>query len=213
MKYRKVFLTLFLMLAGVGLVGWFRVQVAQNNVYIASADLIEGSVLTLDYIKEDPAIKSELMTAKVRAQRWQADARTNAVSIKFEDGLSYEFLKQYNYVFSSQLESDKYLLINNPRINSGNNESYAEKSLFEAFAPEVIPEEYLKINFIQALEISEKAGGTDFRVANSGHYGVALLLMQPEGGVLSWYISYYDKQSSSERTWRVNAASGAVQTG
>jgi hypothetical protein len=200
------------MLAGVGLIGWFKVQAAQNNVHVEASNLAGENVLTLDYIKEDATIKSELVAAKLQAKSWQQDAHVVAVSIKFEDGLSYGFLKQYNYAFSSEIELDRYLLINNSRI-SGSSQSYAEKSLFETAAPEVIPEEYLKINFLQALEIAERAGGDDFRIANNGHYGVALLLMQPEGGVLNWYISYYDKQSSSEKNWLVNATSGDLQEG
>lgn len=213
MNYKKIFLTLFLMLAGAGLIGWFSVQATQNNVHVVSPSLAQENVLTLDYIKEDVTIKTELAGAKLQAKNWQSDAQITAISIKFEDGLSYEFLKQYNYAFSSQIEPDRYLLINNPRINSESNQSYAERSLFETVTPKIIPEEYLKINFIQALEITERAGGDNFRIANSGHYGVALLLMQPEGGILNWYISYYDKQSNSEKIWRVNATSGALQTG
>lgn len=212
MKYRKIFLTLFLMLTGALLIGWFKVQATQNTGSMAPVTLAEESVLTLDYIKEDATIKSELMVAKSQAKSWQPDAQIAAISIKFEDGLSYEFLKQYNYAFSSKIDSDRYLLINNSRIG-GVARSYAEKNLFETVVPEGMPEEYLKINFVQALEITERAGGNDFRIANNGHYGVALLLMQPEGGVLNWYISYYDKQSSSEKNWLVNATSGDLQEG
>jgi len=212
MKYRKVFITLFLILAGIGIIGWFKVQTAQNNAQIASPSLAQESFLTLDYIKEDVAIKSELASAELHAKRWQADAKLVAVSIKFEDGLNYEFLKQYNYVFSSEIEPKHYLLINNSRIK-GAMQTFAESNLFEQIIPEVLPAEYLKVNFVQALELVERAGGGDFRIANSGHCGVALMLMQPQNSVLNWHISYYDKQGSSEKTWQVNATSGAIQEG
>lgn len=203
MNHKRLILVLFLFLAGLGLLT-LKGSLSSANQTINDSH----SFLELDYIKEEAAIQTELSEAKNQALVWEKDANLLAISMEFDKGLHYDFLEQYNYVFDSP-SADNYWVINNPRTKETANQTYAANDIFGDIQLEAIKEEYLKINFIHALEIVERAGGYSFRINHAEDYTVTLLLIQPQNGVLSWYISYSDDQE--EQVWKVNAASGSIQ--
>lgn len=203
MNYKKLILVLFLFLSALGLLT-LKGSLSSANQTVNDSN----SFLELDYIKEEVAIQKELLEAKNKALSWKKDATLLAISMEFYRGLHYDFLEQYNYIFDSP-SIDNYWIVNNPVIKESASQAYVESDLFGDVQLETIKEEYLKINFINALEIVERVGGYNFRVNHAEDYTVTLLLIQPRGGVLNWYISYSDDQE--EQVWRVNASSGSVQ--
>lgn len=207
MNYKKLILVLFLFLSGLGLLT-LKGSLSSANQTVVSSELASSSFLELDYIKEETAVQTELAKAEEQALVWKKDAGLLAISMEFDKGLHYDFLEQYNYVFHSP-STDNYWVINNPRTKESVSQAHAANDLFGDIRLEAIKEEYLKINFIHALEIVERAGGYSFRANHIGDYTVTLLLIQPQNGVLSWYISYSADQE--EQIWKVNAASGLIQ--
>src|SRR4030042_2193673 len=99
MSYKKVSLILFLVLAGFGI--WSLVNVLGDAGHSgATPSLASGSsFLPFDYIKEEPTIQEELSEAKARALTWRGEHSLVAISMRFADGLGYDFLRHYNYVF------------------------------------------------------------------------------------------------------------------
>lgn len=207
MNYRKLILVLFLFLSALGLLT-LRGPLSSANQTVVDTELASSSFLELDYIKEEAVIHKELLEAKNQALVWKKDANLVAISMEFNRGLHYDFLEQYNYVFDSPT-ADNYWIINNPIIKESSSQAYAENDLFGDVQLEAIQEEYLKINFVHVLEIVERAGGYSFRVNHMENYTVTLLLIQPQDGVLSWYVSYSNDQE--EQVWKVNASSGSIQ--
>lgn len=209
MRYPKVIsLTLCLILIGLG--GWGVVHMLWGKDDVQPT-LAAGSFLQLDYIKEDASFVAELADAYKQASRWNVQAKLAAISMRFDGGLDYDFLTRYVYVFQAAGVDSNYV-VNSSRVAQEVRSTYDPAEIFgETVVPTNIDEEYLKINFVQALEIVEQAGGSTFRADHSGNYYVNLLLMQPERDVLSWIVSYQDKSSQEGRVWRVNAASGSVE--
>ena len=209
MRYPKVIsLALGLVLVGLGGWGVWHALLGQDEV---QPTLAAGSFLQLDYIKEDAAFASELSQAKQQADRWNAQAELAAISMRFDGGLGYDFLTRYVYLFQAPGLSSSYAL-NNPRVKTEVRHSYDRTEIFgDEVVPVSIAGEYLKINFVQALEIVEQTGGSNFRANHPGDYYVNLLLVQPERDVLSWVVSYQDKSGEDNQVWRVNAANGAVE--
>ena len=208
MRYSKV-ISLALGLVLIGLGGWGVTCVLLNKDDIKPT-LAAGSFLQLDYIKEDDAFTSELESAYKQASYWNAQAELSAISMRFDGGLDYNFLTRYVYVFQTPEITNSYVVAND-RVNKDIRSTYDQSEVFGEVVPDPISKEYLKINFVQALEIVEQAGGGSFRTEHPGNYYVNLLLMQPRRDVLSWVVSYQDKSSSDNRIWRVNASSGAVE--
>lgn len=171
--------------------------------------LAAGSFLQLDYIKEDSTIKAELAQAEKQALRWDGNAKLVAISMRFDGGLDYDFLKRYAYMFQAPSISDYYVV--NSAKAAASAQTYSQTELFGEIQPTVMTKDYLKINFVQALEIVERAGGSAFRADHSSNYTVNLLLVQPEGDVLSWVVSYQAKSGDESQVWRVNAASGSME--
>ncbi|MBN2585628.1 hypothetical protein JXA59_03215 [Patescibacteria group bacterium] len=208
MRYPKV-ISLLLGLVLIGLGGWGVVNALLNKNEVQPT-LAAGSFLQLDYIQEDAAFVSELASAHKQASSWNAQAKLAAISIRFDGGLDYNFLTRYVYVFQAPEATTNYV-VNNPRVAKDIRSTYDQSEIFGETLPEDIVQEYLKINFTQALEIVEQAGGSSFRANHSGNYSVNLLLMQPERDILSWVVSYQSKSGQDELVWRVNAASGSVE--
>lgn len=207
MKYSKIISwSLFLVLAGLGVWGVAHSIIDRRDV---TPTLAAGSFLQLDYIQEEPAIKAELVQAQKSAKRWNAAAELVAISMRFDDGLNYDVLQRYAYVFQAPGMTNDYVVNNSRSIKQG--QTYTPADIFGEIKPSIIDEEYLKINFVQALEITERAGGGDFRMSHSGNYSVSLLLIQPQNDVLSWVVAYQDKSGASSQIWRVNAATGSIQ--
>jgi len=210
MSYKKILLTSVLILSCFGawaVYGTFGQSIASKSLY---PDLVGNSFLAMDYIKEGPIFKSDLGIAKTKASSQQPSSSLVAISLKFENGLSYGYLTNYTYVFDAPKYGDMYLVLNNPKTNTQVDQAYTSDSLFEGEQLDAIKDEYLKINFVQALEIIEKAGGYNFRVDHQGRYNVTMLLACQSGGVLNWYVSYCDETSDEEQSWVVNAASGMI---
>ena len=208
MRYPKVVsLTLGLVLIGLG--GW-GVTHALLGPKEVQPTLAAGSFLQLDYIKEDAAFQSELESAYKQAEYWNTQAQLAAISMRFDGGLDYDFLTRYVYVFRAPGVADNYVVAN-PRVSKDIRSTYDQAEMFGEVVPAAIAKEYLKINFVQALEIVEQSGGSSFRTDHSGNYYVSLLLMQPERDVLSWVVSYQDRSGTDSQIWRVNAASGSVE--
>jgi len=207
MKYSRIIsLALFLGLLGLGVWGLARGGFGKDEV---APTLAAGSFLQLDYIKEDSTIKAELAQAERKALLWDSNAKLVAISMRFDGGLDYDFLKRYAYVFQTPGISDYYVFNSAKAVAAA--QTYSQAELFGEVQPTEITKDYLKINFVQALEIVERAGGSTFRADHSGNYIVNLLLVQPEGDVLSWVVSYQAKSSDESQVWRVNAASGSVE--
>jgi hypothetical protein len=207
MNYNKIILALFLILAGWGITTYF----SDTSQAVTGDQLSIASFLELDYIKEDPVIQQEIQQAQEKARGWQTDAKLTAVSVQFKNGIHYDCLEQYNYVFTSNKKPNQYWIVNNSRIDEEIAEAYADGDLFESVVPKQIDQEYLKINFIQALELVERKGGYEFRIDHAGKYIVTLLLVHPQNGVLNWHVSYMDETEEAEKNWLVNATNGIVQ--
>lgn len=210
MNYKKIVLLLFLFLSAAGI--WIVADspLSSANQLVSNSQISPRSFLELDYIKESDVIEQDLDLAKDKAHQWQTDAGLMAISMEFENGLNYDALEQYNYVFSSDSFIDKYWIVNNSKIKKQIEQAYVDKDLFGDIQLEYVDTKYLKINFVHALEIIEQAGGYDFRLNHANNYIVTLLLMQPQNGVLSWHVVY--SSDKEEKTWKVNAASGLVQS-
>jgi len=211
MNHKKIFLILFLILSGFGIWGVSNYFVSNGSASIMSS-FASGSFLSLDYIKEDSVFRQELQSIKNKIQTQSPNADLLAISMKFDDGLSYDYLESYNYIFGFTDESEnEYLIISSSKTDKDLSQAYVEQDLFDGIKPSLWAEEYLKINFVQALEIVERAGGYNFRINHGGNYSANLLLIQPTGGVLNWYISYCDEVDNQEQDWVVNASTGTVQ--
>jgi len=208
MGYPKaISLTLGLVLVGLGGWGATHALLSRNDV---QPTLAAGSFLQLDYIKEDASFVSELTSAEQQAIKWNAQAKLAAISMRFDGGLDYNFLTRYVYVFQAPGVDSNYV-VNSPRVAKEVRSTYDPTEIFGEMVPENIVRDYLKINFVQALEIVEQAGGSTFRADHSGNYYVNLLLMQPERDVLSWVVAYQDSTGQDKQIWRVNASSGSVE--
>ncbi len=209
MNYKRILLVGFLIVSS--FIVW-TTYASSNEDLINDADVDNktNSFLSLDYIKEDAVFRQELLDTKNKTKKQYPKAELTAISLKFEDGLNYSYLINYAYVFDVPSFIDKYLVVNNPRIKSEVDQSLVGNDLFDNISVGVIKEEYLKINFVQALEIVERDGGYDFRADRYGKYNVTMLLNQSSGGVLNWQISYFDETDNTEKSWVVNAASGKI---
>lgn len=209
MNYKRILLVSFLILSS--FVVWTAyASSTEQEAVIPDIDLANDSFLNLDYIKEDIVFKQELLDVKNKIKNQYQQAELVGISLRFEDGLNYDYLTNYAYVFNSPSFNNKYLVVYNPRIKSEVDQAMANEDLFGSMSTGVINEEYLKINFVQALEIVEKFGGYNFRADCYGKYSVTILLNQLNGGVLNWQISYFDETDNTEKSWTVNAASGKI---
>lgn len=208
MKYPKA-ISLALGLVLIGLGGWGVTRALLDKEEVQPT-LAAGSFLQLDYIKEDDAFVSELANAEKQAISWNAQAKLTAISMRFDGGLDYDFLTRYVYVFRAPGVDSSYV-VNNARIAKDARSAYDQTEIFGEMVPEDIAQEYMKINFVQALEIVEQAGGSEFRAGHPGDYYVNLLLIQPKRDVLNWIVSYQDKSGQESRVWRVNASSGSIE--
>jgi len=209
MNYKRILLVSFLILSS--FVVWTAYASSTEETSLdLDINLATDSFLNLDYIEEDSVFRQELVDVKDKINKQYQQAEMIAMSLKFEDGLNYDYLTNYTYVFDSPSFENKYLVVNNPRIRSEVEEALADEDLFNDMPKAKIKEEYLKINFVQALEIVEKFGGYNFRADRYGKYSVSMLLSQSDGGILNWQISYFDKTDNTEQNWIVNAATGKV---
>jgi len=209
MRYKKVLLALVLILPCFAIWAAYSAfgQSLTNSSDISNTS--EGSFLTLDYIKEDADFKSDIGEAVGQVISSYPSADLIAMSLKFEDGLTYNHLANYSYIFDTYRDNDTYLVVNNPMIDSQMSQAFTN-DLFDGAKLQKINENYLKINFVQALEIVEKSGGHEFRVDHRDGYSVSMLLTCAKGGILNWQISYAAKDGSPDLNWVVNATSGAI---
>lgn len=210
MNYKRILLVGFLILSS--FVAWTAYAAStEEATKISDINLAADSSLVLDYIQEDATFRQELTDVKNRVEKQYLGAELVAISLKFEDGLNYSHLKNYAYVFDVPSFKNEYLVVNNPRIELETEQALVEDDLFDNMSAGTIKDEYLKINFVQALEIVEKFGGYNFRADRYGKCNVTMLLSQSAGNVLNWQISYFDETDNMERTWIVNAASGKIE--
>ena len=214
MSYKKIFLALFLILSGFGIWwGLFNYFTSSDSTSIIPS-FASGSFLSLDYIKEDSIFRQELKSIKNMIQIQSPNTDLLAISMEFDNGLNYDYLESYNYIFGFSNQGDnEYLIVSSSKTDKNLSQVYIDQDLFDGVKPSLWSEEYLKINFVQVLEIVERAGGYNFRIDYNNDYNVTLLLIQPVGGVLNWYISYYDEINNQEQNWIVNASTGTVQIG
>ena len=209
MNYKRILLVSFLILSS--FIVWTAYASSTEKIpIIPSINLATDSFLSLDYIKEDAVFRQELLDIKNKIKKQYTEAELVAISLKFEDGLNYNYLTNYTYVFDLPSFKNKYLVVNNPGIKSEVNQAIVDNDLFSNMSLDVIKDEYLKINFVQALEIVEKFGGYNFRADRYGKYSVTILLNQSMGSVLNWQISYFDEIDNTEQVWTVNASSGKI---
>lgn len=209
MNYKKTLLVSFLILSS--FIVWTAYAVSTEEISkVSGINLATNNFLNIDYIQEDAMFRQELLDVKSKIIKQYQQAELVAISLKFEDGLNYDCLVNYTYIFNIPSLKNKYLVASNPRIKSVVDQAIIADNLFGDIPTGAIKDEYLKINFVQALEIVEKFGGYNFRVDRYGKYNVTMLLNQSIGGVLNWQVSYFDETDNTKQTWTVNAASGKI---
>jgi len=152
MSYKKILLALVLILPCFAIWAAYSAfgQSLTNSSEISNTS--EGSFLTLDYIKEDAAFKSGIDEANNQVSFSYPSADLIALSLKFEDGLTYNHLANYSYIFNTYKANDTYLVVNNPIIDNYMSQAFTD-DLFDGAKLQRSNKNYLKINFIQALEI------------------------------------------------------------
>lgn len=184
-----------------------------NNVpNVPSSDLPDPDLASIEATKE-------LADATLLAQGIQKDVVLAAVSTKYINSLSdITGLSTNYYIFISPSKIEYYYLVNMPRNGLEKPKRFIMlTSDFSelGFSILSVPFEYWKINYAQALQSAERAGGTKFRTDHK-NFEVSEILARPAGGTgesyhLQWHIEYTAKDGTGTKfRVQVHANTGNV---
>lgn len=146
----------------------------------------------------------ELAEATALITAIQKDTVLAAISTKYINSLSDSVgLSTNYYFFISPAKLDYYFLVNMPRnaMEQPKRFMMLQQDFYDlGFSLLPVPFEYWKINYAQALQLAEQAGGAKFRVGHK-NFEVSQILARTSGGDdvthhLQWHISYKAKDGS-----------------
>ena len=175
------------------------------------------NLLTIDPGTLAAEIKEGLELAQNKAEDWQSNAMLVAVQVEIPGSLKKAYLST-RYIFSSTSTSYYYWTI---ALTSGN-ENYVRalipKEDYISTDLKVILSQFWKYNYIEALQIAEQNGGTNWRQThNLGGVKMVLSRGQPQGW-LYWQVEYIavgpddERQPTENLKVKFNAYTGEIAT-
>jgi len=166
-----------------------------------------------------PAAVAELEKATALAKAIQTDVVLAAISTKYINSLSDSLgLSTNYYFFLSPTKLDYYFLVNMPRnaLEQPKRFMMLQQDFDDlGFSLLPVPFDNWKINYAQALQLAEQAGGAKFRAGHK-NFEVSQILARTSGGDdvthhLQWHISYKAKDESGAKfNVQVHATTGEV---
>ncbi len=173
------------------------------------------NLLTIDPGTVAPELKESLEFAQKKAEDWQNNAKLTAVQIEVPASLKKEFTST-RYVYSSPASPYYYWTI----AISSNNQNYIRalipKEDYISMDLRVILSQYWKLNYVEALQMSDQNGGETWRAENRlGKIKMTLNHGQPSG-YLYWNIEYAAIDENGQRSpesdlkMKINAYTGEI---
>lgn len=193
-------------LAVSGFVFWHYKSVASTNAQETAGDVASNSLP--DSLEHAPALEAELSQADRLARAWQSDAELLAVAVEFKGELDLSALVYDYYVYGSSKVSDFGVI--NTKAKPLRLQTAKELALPMDSNYEPIPRSFWQVNYLDAIKLTEAAGGAAYRAGNDAAT-VSAVLTKTAGGVLVWDIAYKDMLGSIQKRWLVNAASGDLE--
>jgi len=147
--------------------------------------------------------ENDLAPALRKASLFDPRAELLAILFSFERGLTPDDLINYYYLFGTEAENRFFAV--DPREDFSSGEIELSK-LNLPFALKPIATEFIKVWPETALAVANNNGGSDFA---QGEFKTDLLLACPEGGVLTWYLTYRQLEKGLFKL-AINASSGTI---
>jgi len=136
----------------------------------------------------------ELDYATARAKEWEQDSALTAVMIKYTGSIAPKNGKD-TYIFSSPSVAAYYYTIAFNQLKDSSGQTTFDRIIYykdDYFLPKdtiVMPQQYWKLSFLDALKKADDLGGKDIRRTNTNH-DVTLLLSAQQGKYLIWTTEY-----------------------
>lgn len=177
-----------------------------------SSNLILGGLPDPEVAR--PLLQEEITKATAKVHELREDAVLQLVSMKFANSLSDTAgLVTNYYIFSSPTDTRYYYLINVPHNGEQMKRFLMPKEDLELpFDLIAVPFGYWKQSYVDALKTAEAGGGEAFR-AKHKNFEVSVILAQPAGQYLYWFITYRATDGTGDLLQlSVDAYKGTMQT-
>lgn len=154
----------------------------------------------------------EAQDATTAIKLLKQDVVLQLISMKFINSLSdTQGLSTNYFIYSSPSDPNFYYMVNALRNGEDKKRFLMPKEDLDLnFDLTPVPFANWKKTYVEALQLTEAQGGSEFRKTHA-NYEVSAILASPVGGTLSWFISYKATDSSGAVFQAsVDAATGAV---
>lgn len=171
---------------------------------LVSAGSQSVQVAGLNYLTADPAtlaasLKANRDLADEKVKAWQADAELYHVSAKLPPNIA---LGQATEVYSYGSKNDVYnwWTLNWSGKSGKSVRALIPKEDYLGSELKPIPRQFWKLDYIEAIQLADAAGGADYRARNGDSQIAASLAVGEPKGYLWWTVEY---QSSTSDAWRI----------
>lgn len=148
-----------------------------------------SSYLNIDPTSLDATLKESFNLAESKSKLWRQDAQLVHYSVKIPNGFTIGTITE-TYSYGSTADPFNWWTIT---ISAKNNKVVRalipkEDYLGTNYGP--IPQRFWKINFIEALQLAEINGGSDYRKGKANVEATATLAISEPKNYLWWAIEY-----------------------
>lgn len=157
-----------------------------------------GGYLTITPTSQDADIKANVELADQKAKLWSATAALHYVDIKlpanFELGKSVE-----TYVYGSTSDAYNWWVITISDLTGKSVRALIPKEDYLGTSYPTLTRQYWKMNYVEALQLADSAGGSEFRSSHPDASVRLNLAVKEPKNYLWWTVEYTSATSEPYR--------------
>lgn len=158
-------------------------------------------------------ISANLETAKQKAAQWQGDAVLYSASAKITSSLDPEDVIEV-YTFGTPAQASYWWTISISTRSKNYVRAIIPKEDYLGSSLVPVRAQFWKISYVEAFQVAEKNGGSDWRGKQTQDYQITATLAHGEPkGYLYWTVEYRNNLGTEKKAVQIDANSGEVING